>query len=170
MKNKLNADRPPNHRISTAGRLGWSKKLVRSSASLIFCLVLADHFVRWFVPVRNVRPSFTIYDPTYGKRLKKSFSYCAPHQSLGCSSPRIRWAFVGGAGIVTKECALVRCDYFTLGHGVSDGQKYPALVAARVNEHYEPNVFPSPISVSAQTETDDGSSSCVMKLGVTTCV
>ena len=25
----------------------------------------------WFVPVRNVGPSFSIYDPVYGKTLRK---------------------------------------------------------------------------------------------------
>ena len=102
-------------------------------ASLVFCLVVMEGLVRAFVPVRNVGPSFTTYDPVYGKRLKENFDAdrLSPEfemrfstNSLGFRGPEIP-AIPDGA-------VLFVGDSFTMGYGVSDGKEFPALLDRRL--------------------------------------
>jgi hypothetical protein len=54
-------------------RVAASLALLTATALLI-AFVLAESVVRVAVPVRNVGPTFSEYDPVYGKRLKRSFA------------------------------------------------------------------------------------------------
>jgi hypothetical protein len=98
---------------------------------------LAEIVVRLFIPVRDVGPSFTVYDPVFGKRIKATFSgeRITPEFRMRLSTnsrgfrgpepdrpPRSPIVFLG--------------DSFTLGYGVSDGEEYPALIAAEFRRRY----------------------------------
>lgn len=84
--------------------------------------------VRLFVPVRNVGPTFSVYDSVYGKRHKPSFQTVR-------SSPEFRMAFTtnsegfrGPEEPKRKGGVLFIGDSFTEGYGVNDGEEFPALV------------------------------------------
>lgn len=102
---------------------------VVSVMSLLFCELV----VRGFVGVRNVGPSFSVYDPEYGKRLRRSFSTTriAPEftmrlttNSLGFRGPEPKE--------VPKGAIVFLGDSFTMGYGVDDGEEFPALVRRRL--------------------------------------
>jgi hypothetical protein len=52
----------------------FGKKLVLAGATIALSIAVAELFVRWFVPVRNVGISWTVYDADYSQRLKKNLS------------------------------------------------------------------------------------------------
>ena len=101
----------------------------------VAALIFGEVVVRIAVPVRNVGPTFSEYDPLYGKRLKKSFSCVRTASeftmhfstnSLGFRGPEPP-AFPSG-GI------LFLGDSFTSGYGVNDGEEFPALIRRRLAE------------------------------------
>ena len=97
----------------------------------------AESAVRLFVPVRDVGPSFTVHDPVMGKRIKRAFS-------AERITPEFRMRFstnsLGFRGPEPDPSAqrpiLFLGDSFTLGYGVSDGEEYPALIAAVLRRRY----------------------------------
>lgn len=106
-------------------------------------LVIDEVIVRLFVPVRNVGPSFTEYDPVYGKSLKKNFScerICPEFRmqlstnSLGHRGPE--------PPTFPERGILFLGDSFTEGLGVSDGEEFPALVRSALNQRYGPDFVP----------------------------
>jgi len=111
--------------------------MLRNSAlfllSLVASLGLAEVVVQAFVPVRDVGPSFTVYDPVLGKRLKASFSAerITPEfrmrlstNSLGFRGPEPK--------AISSGPILFLGDSFTMGYGVRDGEEYPARVATEL--------------------------------------
>ncbi|MEX2209246.1 MAG: GDSL-type esterase/lipase family protein [Myxococcota bacterium] len=105
--------------------------LVATLVSLGICEVL----VRAFVVVRNVGPSFTVYDAVYGKRLRPSFSTTriAPEFTMRFTTNSL--GFRGPEPTTEPTGAIVFLgDSFTMGYGVSDGEEFPALVAERLRE------------------------------------
>jgi len=89
----------------------------------------AEIAVRLLVPVRNVGPSYSTYDPVYGKRLKRNFhavrytpefTNSLTTNSLGFRGPEPDSASGGSA--------LFIGDSFTMGYGVNDGEEFPELV------------------------------------------
>lgn len=105
------------------------KTFLLFATSIVFTLALLELIVRAFVPVRNVGPSFTEYDPVYGKSHKKNFNCMriTPEftmelttNSLGFRGPEPAEFPRGGI--------LFLGDSFTEGYGVNDGEEYPALV------------------------------------------
>jgi lysophospholipase L1-like esterase len=107
--------------------------LVALAFATLVSLGLCELFVRAFVTVRNVGPSFTVYDAEYGKRLRPGFSTVriAPEftmtlttNSLGFRGPEPE---TPPRGVV-----LFLGDSFTMGYGVDDGQEFPALVRERL--------------------------------------
>jgi hypothetical protein len=105
------------------------KNLTLALVTLLVMLGLSELIVRRFVPVRNVGPSFTIYDPIYGTRLKKDFSAkrITPEftmrfttNSLGFRGPEPE--------LSPHRPILFLGDSFTMGYGVNDGEEFPALV------------------------------------------
>ncbi len=90
---------------------------------------LGETAARLLAPVRNVGPAFTVFDPVYGKRLKKKlrceritpeFRMRLTTNALGFRGPEPPAASRGGIVFLG--------DSFTLGYGVDDGQEYPDLV------------------------------------------
>lgn len=103
--------------------------------SAVIAVLLGELIVRAAIPVRNVGPTFSEYDPVYGKRLKKSFSCTRTAaefsmkfstNSLGFRGPEPRSFPAGGV--------LFIGDSFTSGYGVDDGEEFPALIAQRLSE------------------------------------
>jgi lysophospholipase L1-like esterase len=99
--------------------------------SLTVALAFAEVVVRVFLPVREVGPRFAIYDPVYGKTLRKNFSgerrmlestYTLSTNSLGFRGPEPEAPL--------KDTILFLGDSFTMGFGVTDGREYPAVVRA----------------------------------------
>ncbi len=89
---------------------------------LILALIISEVFIRLFITVRNVGPSFTVYDSVYGKRLKKDFSTTriTPEfkmkfttNSLGFRGPEINFP--------VNSSIIFLGDSFSMGYGVNDG-------------------------------------------------
>jgi lysophospholipase L1-like esterase len=101
--------------------------------SIVVSLGLAEITVRLFVPVRDVGPSFTRYDPIYGKRLKANFSgeRITPEFRMRLSTNSLSFRGPEPAGIPERSILFLG-DSFTLGYGVSDGEEYPARIAAEL--------------------------------------
>jgi len=111
-------------------RRNLGKNLAIAATALAVSLFVAELVVRAFVPVRNVGPSFSVYDPIYGRRLKKSFSTerITPEFTMRFSTNE--------RGFRGPELADPRApsilflgDSFTMGYGVNDGEEYPRRVA-----------------------------------------
>jgi hypothetical protein len=112
------------------------KNIALSIIALSVGLMVGELIVRNFIPVRNVGPSFSIYDPFYGKSLKKSFSCrrITPEFSMtfttnsaGFRGPEI--------GSLTPRPILFLGDSFTMGYGVNDGEEFPSLIRKALNEN-----------------------------------
>ena len=96
---------------------------------IIFCLIICELIVRVFIPVRNVGPSFTVYDTIFGKTNKTDFSakrftpeftMKISFNSLGFRGPEIEF---------NKNRKIIFLgDSFTLGYGVNDDEDFPALI------------------------------------------
>lgn len=119
-------------------------RVVRALAvllGLVIALALAEVGVRLLVPVRNVGPMFSVYDPVEGKRLKPGFSAVR-------SSPEFRMEFstnsdgFRGPELVDdrRRRLLFLGDSFTMGYGVDDGEEYPAVLAQPTNPLRPPSV------------------------------
>jgi lysophospholipase L1-like esterase len=103
--------------------------------SLVLALLTAEMLVRLFIPVRNVGPTFSTYDPYYGKVLKKNFSCIrnAPEfamrfstNSLGHRGPE--------PAVFPKHPILFLGDSFTSGYGVNDGEEFPDLIRVALEQ------------------------------------
>lgn len=103
-----------------------SFSLLTLAISILVSLVLCELVVRNFFTVRNVGPSFTVYDPIYGRVLKADFSarrYTPEFtMNITTNSEGFRGPKTG------TDPILFLGDSFTLGYGVSDGEEYPQLV------------------------------------------
>lgn len=125
-------ERPPRSRLF---------RVAAVVAGLVVAMALAEVAVRLFVPVRNVGPMFSVYDPEYGKRLKPSFSAVR-------TSPEFRMEFstnnggYRGPDIYDDHRGVVLClgDSFTMGYGVSDGGEFAQLLAQPTNPLRPPQV------------------------------
>ena len=119
------------------------RNLLLIITSFILVLLLCEVVVRIFVPVRNVGPSFTLYDPIYGKRIKKNFTAkrITPEftmqftsNSLGYRGPEPEADF--------RRPIIFLGDSFTMGYGVNDGHEFPALVQKTLEKIYRKNRIP----------------------------
>ena len=119
--------------MRSAGVL-W-KNLALSLIALLVGIGISELIVRSFVQVRDVGPSFTVYDPVYGQTLKKSFSArrITPEFTMrfttnsdGFRGPEL--------GMLSSRPILFLGDSFTMGYGVNDGEEFPALVRAALSQ------------------------------------
>jgi lysophospholipase L1-like esterase len=112
------------------GRGAVMRTVALFAVSMAFAMVMGELFARAFVPVRNVGPTFSEYDPLYGKRLKKSFSCVRTATEF---SMRFSTNSLGFRGSEPKTFpvngVLFLGDSFTSGYGVNDGEEFPALIA-----------------------------------------
>ncbi len=125
---------------STTIRIVFKRALLKLgliSGSILFALFVGEVFLWAFVPLRNVGPSFNVYDPTYGKALKPGMSATrkTPEytmhvtiNSLGFRGPE--------PDTFPYRPVVFLGDSFTFGYGVDNGEEYPALVRAALNERY----------------------------------
>jgi hypothetical protein len=108
--------------------------------SILVSLGVSEIMVRLFVPVRNIGPAFSTYDPIYGKRLKKRFStrristeftMRLTTNSLGFRGPELP--------SVPHSTIVFIGDSFTMGYGVNDGEEFTFLVGKALKEKYGKN-------------------------------
>jgi len=105
--------------------------------STVVSLGLAELAVRSFVSVRDVGPVFTTHDPVQGKRMKASFTAerITPEFTMRFTTNSLGFRGPEPEGI-PRNPILFLGDSFTLGYGVSDGEEYPALVAAQLRRRH----------------------------------
>ena len=110
-------------------KIHFWKNLLFLFLIIIFCLIICELIVRVFIPVRNVGPSFTVYDPIFGKTNKTDFSAkrFTPEFTM-----KISFNSLGFRGPEIKSFAnrniIFLGDSFTLGYGVNDDEEFPALI------------------------------------------
>lgn len=124
--------------------------LVATLVSLGICEVL----VRAFVVVRNVGPSFTVYDEVYGKRLRPSFqtTRIAPEFTMRFTTNSLGFRGPEPARQPTGAILFLG-DSFTMGYGVNDGEEFPALVAERLRASAEGGI---PVLNAGTGDTGNG--------------
>ena len=97
--------------------------------SCALCLAAAEIVVRLPVPVRNVGPSFSTYDPIYGKVLKRSVSVTRTTPEFTMRFTSNAMGYRGPELTRPKAGSLIFVgDSFTMGYGVTDGEEFPAIV------------------------------------------
>ena len=107
--------------------------LALAAVSGLFALLIAEIAVRGFVTVRNVGPSFTIYDPVFGKRLKADFSTTRVTPEFTMRLTTNSLGFRGPEPPAPPRGAILFLgDSFTMGYGVDDEEEFPALVRQAV--------------------------------------
>ncbi|MHC4997230.1 MAG: SGNH/GDSL hydrolase family protein [Planctomycetota bacterium] len=111
------------------------KKLALLLVSSLLSLVVMELFVRAFLTVRNVGPAFTVYDPDYGKALKKNFTATRYTPEFKMRITLNSHGFRGPEPEpMNPRRILLLGDSFTMGYGVDDGEEYPALVRAALEK------------------------------------
>ncbi len=111
--------------------------------SIGITLVLGELFVRIAVRVRNVGPTISVYDPYYGKRLKKSFSTVRNTPEFTMRFSTNSEGFRGPEpDSFPRRGILFLGDSFTAGYGVNDSEEFPALVKAELTQRCGPNRIP----------------------------
>ena len=116
---------------------GFLRAFLALSGGFIIALVLAELMVRFFVPVRNVGPSFTVYDPEYGKVLKPNFSATRITPEFSMSISTNAAGFRGDDFDAQPHAPILFLgDSFTLGYGVNDGEEFPALIERRLRQEF----------------------------------
>ena len=105
--------------------------------STLLTLALCEVVVRIFIPVRNVGPSLTIYDPVYGKRLKKNFTATRTTPEFTMQFTTNSLGFRGPEPeVFPYRPILFLGDSFTAGYGVNDGEEHrESPDAASKREH-----------------------------------
>lgn len=113
------------------------RNIVLTALSLLVSVVAAEWFVRGFVTVRDVGPSFTTYDPYYGKRLKRGFTATRTTPEFQMSFSTNSLGFRGTEPLGTPaRPVLFLGDSFTMGYGVSDGSEFPARVDLALRQKF----------------------------------
>jgi len=110
-------------------------------ASALLTVAAAELFVRLFIPVRNVGPTFSAFDPYYGKVLKRSFACTriAPEFTM-----EFRTNSYGHRGpeppSFPAHPILFLGDSFTSGYGVNDGEEFPDLLRKALEHEGPPHI------------------------------
>ena len=117
----------------------WLKNSLLILLSCGLGLVLVEVALRAFVPIRDVGPSFTTFDPELGKRLKTRFSATriTPEFTMKFSTNSLGFRGPEPSGESTAapgKPILFLGDSFTMGYGVNDGEEYPALIGRALAE------------------------------------
>ena len=113
----------------------WLKNGLLVLLSCVIGLALVEVALRAFVPIRDVGPSFTTFDPDFGKRLKASFSTTriTPEFTMSFSTNSLGFRGPEPAGRPERPILFLG-DSFTMGYGVNDGEEYPALIGRPLAE------------------------------------
>jgi hypothetical protein len=100
-------------------------------------MVTLELAVRMLIPVRNVGPAFSEYDPIYGKRLKASFTCTRITPEFRMTLTTNSQGFRGPEPAGLRQRAVwFLGDSFTEGYGVSDGEEYPAVIRQKLKNHF----------------------------------
>jgi hypothetical protein len=100
-------------------------------------LGLSELLVRAFIPVRNIGPTFSVYDPYYGKVLKKNFSCVRTAPEFTMRFTTNSFGFRGPEPKrLPQKAILFLGDSFTGGYGVNDGEEFPALIRAALDKKF----------------------------------
>ncbi len=127
----------------TSRLVSWPLKLCIMATSLLVALVLAELVIRWTVPVRNVGPAFTTYDPVYRRRNKKNASFWTKSPEFQFRFSTNSYGFRGPeAASLPRHVILFLGDSFTQGYGVDDGREFASLVGDRLREHFGSSAMP----------------------------
>lgn len=109
-------------------------------AALLLASIAAGVFLelgaRLLVPIREVGPSFSVYDPILGSRHKRNLSASrwTPEFTMRISTNSLgqRGPEPTPADLDAKLRILFVGDSFTEGYGVDDGEEFPRLIASRL--------------------------------------
>lgn len=118
----------------------FATRLCAATLTGFAMLGVAEVVVRVWIPVRNVGPSFTVYDAEDGVALKKSFvcERITPEFTMRLTTNAL--GFRGPAPSGEPGGVLFLGDSFTLGYGVDDGEEFPALVGAHLERRLDRSV------------------------------
>jgi hypothetical protein len=109
------------------------RRLVIVVVSAAVALIALELAIRVWVPVRNVGPTFTRYDPALGKRLKSDLAAVriTPEFTMRLTTNSRGWR---GPEFAPRAAGSIVClgDSFTLGYGVNDGQEFPRVLEGRL--------------------------------------
>lgn len=119
------------------------KKLAIAATGLAAGLALSEAAVRLLVPVRNIGPSFSVYDPTYGRKLKRSFrcTRLTPEFTMRFSTNSLGFRGPEPNSFPQRPILFIG-DSFTMGYGVNDGEEFPAIVQRTLAKHSAANPIP----------------------------
>jgi hypothetical protein len=114
---------------------GLGTNLLVAGFTTLLMLGVLELLVRTFVPVRDVGPTFTVYDPIYEKRLQPNFhaTRIAPEFRFEFNTNSLRMRDPEPRKPVTEGIVFVG-DSFTMGYGVQDDEAFPALVRAALEK------------------------------------
>jgi len=107
-----------------------SKNVGIAAVAFLVALCVAEVAIRLFVPLRNVGPPVSAWDPVYGVRLKRNFDGVQINPEFRMHITTNSLGFRGNEPVLPLRGPLLYLgDSFTVGYGVSNGEEYPALVA-----------------------------------------
>jgi lysophospholipase L1-like esterase len=104
--------------------------------SSLVALALAELGARLFVSVREIGPTFSVYDPILGARHKQNLTATRRTPEFTMQISTNSRGQRGPETVAEDQEAAARIvfvgDSFTQGYGVDDGEEFPRLVAARL--------------------------------------
>ncbi len=111
-------------------------RLAALGLASIAAAVFLELGARFLIHVREIGPSFSVYDPVLGSRHKRglSASRWTPEFTMRISTNSLgqRGPEPTPADLDAKLRILFLGDSFTEGYGVDDGEEFPRRVAARL--------------------------------------
>ena len=110
---------------------------------MVGSLLLCEMLVRWFVPVRNVGPTFSTYDARYGKVLKRSFSCTriTPEFTMRFTTNSLGFRGPEPERFPMRPILFLG-DSFTSGYGVNDGEEFPELIRKALAKRFGEGATP----------------------------
>jgi hypothetical protein len=113
-------------------RARWPSRFLLILGGTLLGLLAAEILVRAFVPLQDVGPPLTEYDPALGVRLKRSFRGVreTPEFRMRFSTNSRGWRGPETAG--EKAEILFLGDSFTMGYGVDDGLEFPQILGRKL--------------------------------------
>ena len=119
------------------------KNLLVSLFGVAVILLIAEFTVGYIVPIRNVGPTFSSYHEDYGKHLKAGTSTVRKTPEFTMRLTANAYGFRGpDISALPENPVLFLGDSFTMGYGVNDGEEFPALVAAKLDQELSSSNIP----------------------------
>jgi lysophospholipase L1-like esterase len=119
------------------------KNLCLLIATVLITLAMCELIARISASVREIGPTFSIYDSIYGKSLKKNFTATRITPEFIMRFTTNSFGFRGSEPEVFPYRSIFFLgDSFTMGYGVNDGEEFPALVEKNLAERYGKGKIP----------------------------